>query len=109
MKHKDSVVLSYLHKTGKQLQDELAAKHEDGEFLPEITHGNPHLHKIKDKLLVSYQDLVVDLYFVYRVYALDRKTGKSRFKDWLRRLERHRSLEHKLHFDSCFVDIGGDH
>lgn len=109
MKHKDSIVLRYLAKTGSELINEMALKHEDGEFLPEITRHAPHLHKLKDKLLTSYCDLVADIREVHDAYIVCKQDGKSKFKTWLKNLEHHKRLENKLHFDSCFIDLGGDH
>lgn len=104
----DSVVFSYLASAASRLINEMADKHDaDGEFLPEI--NNPHLHKLKHKLLATYCDLVIEISSIVHTYKECRKTGKSQFKQWARKLACSRKLEHKLTFDSCFIDIGGDH
>lgn len=109
MKDKDSIVLTYLAKTGSELISEMATKHEDGEFLPEITLNSPHLHKLKEKLLASYCDLVAEISDIYNTYKLSKKEGRTKFRMWLKNLERSRKLEHKLYFDALHIDIGGDH
>lgn len=68
--HKDSIVFTYLAKASSKLINEMAAKHEDGEFLPEITLRNPHLHKLKSKLLASYCDLVIEIGEIFNTYSL---------------------------------------
>ncbi len=103
----DSVVVSYLASAASRLINEMKNKHDsDGEFLPEI--NDPHLHKLKHKLLASYCDLISEVGAIMHAYKLCKKTGKSQFKQWTRKLAHSRKLENKLHFHS-FIDIGGDH
>lgn len=109
MKHEDSVIISYLAKASSRLINEMASKHEDGEFLPEITLKNPHLHKLKSKLLASYCDLIIEIGSICQTYELSKQEARKQFKAWVKNLERSKSLEHKLYFDSLHIDIGGDH
>lgn len=96
-------------KAASKLVNEMAQKHEGDEFLPEITLKSPHLHKIKQKLLNSYCDLVIEIGSICDTYKLSKKDARSQFRTWLKNLERSKSLEHKLYFDSLHIDIGGDH
>lgn len=109
MNKDDSVVFSYLASAALKLVNEMAIKHEDGEFLPDITSKSPHLYKAKDKLLASYCDLIIDIGDICNTYKLCKKTARIKFKIWLKNLERSRHAEHKLYFDSSHIDIGGDH
>jgi len=103
----ESVVFSYLASAATKLIKEVASKHDEhGEFLPEI--NVPHLHKLKNELLSTYCDLMAEIGVISRTYLHCRKTGKSQFREWSKKLAHSRRLEQKLHFDS-FIDIGGDH
>lgn len=107
--NKDSIVILYLTKTFVNLSEELASKHEDGEFLPHITKHHPHLHKTKEELLSSYCTLIIEIESICNIYSLSRKEARTKFKAWLQKLKHSRRMEHKLHFDACCIDIGGDH
>lgn len=103
----ESAVFSYLASAASRLINEMSTKHDaDGEFLPEI--NNPHLHKLKHKLLASYCDLVIEVGIIAHTYNSCKKTGKSQFKQWVKKLAHSKRIEHNLYFDS-FIDIGGDH
>jgi hypothetical protein len=107
MIHKDSIVFSYLASAASKLIKEMASKHDEhGEFLPETR--NPHLHKLKTKVLMTYCDLIIEIGTIMETYTKCRRTGKLQFKQWTKKLAHYRQLETKLHFD-CFIDIGGDH
>lgn len=107
MIHEDSVVFLYLARAASTLLSEMTSKHDEhGEFLPEI--NDPHLHKLKHKLLANYCDLIAEVGTIMHAYKQCKKTGKLQFKQWTKKLASSRRLENKLHFHS-FIDIGGDH
>lgn len=99
---------TYLTKTGSKLINDMALKHEDGEFLPEITLKNPHLHKRKQELLNSYCNLLIEIGDIFRLYEICKKEAKIELIKWSKTLKLNRCLENKLYFDSL-IDIGGDH
>lgn len=106
--NKECPALSYLENLGSQLTKELAQKHEDGEFLPEITNRSPHLHKRKKELLISYVDLLLDVGKAIREYKSKRET-KEKIKILAKNLKKSKSLEHKLVFDSFLIELGENH
>lgn len=100
--------VTYLAKTGSKLINDIALKHEGGEFLPEITLKNPHLHKRKQELLKSYCDLLIGISDIFRAYETCKKEAKIELRKWSKTLKFNKSLEIKLYFDS-FIEGGGDH
>lgn len=104
---KNSVVLSYLDNAAFKLSNEVHAKNDGDEFLPEISE--PHLHKRKTELHSSYHMLIVEIHSIRRHYGLHRPSAKVRFKAWLEKLRALKVKENHLHFDACLIDLGGDH
>ena len=86
----------------------MALKHEDGEFLPEITSRNPHLHKRKSELLNLYCDLIIDAGEIFRSYKCKKEAG-TKLKGWVKNLKTSKTLENGLFFDSLLIEIGENH
>lgn len=102
--------LSSLAEFGSVLMYEIAFKHEDGVFLPEITRSNPHYHKEVGLLLKGYCKLLKEISVIFHSYEKkSQEDADAMIEQWLDKLKDHRSKETKLLFDSMMVDIGGDH
>jgi hypothetical protein len=101
MKHND---LAHMAKIGSDFINELASKHEEGEFLLHLTSQNPHLHKKTQELLNSYCDLIAQLSSVFRKAKDEHRLAE--FEVWLDRLQKNRNLETQLYYDVHHTDIG---
>jgi len=108
MNKTNSLILSYLARAIADHVNNIALKHENGEFLPEITYKNPHLHKRKDELLNLYCDLIIDAGEIFRNYNCNKET-KVKLSNWIKTLKASKKLENNLFFDSHFVEIGENH
>jgi hypothetical protein len=97
--------LNQVAKVGREIFKDIANKHEDGEFLPEVT--DPNLHREKQEVLVSYCDCLVELGNVMREECKVR--ASDRFGVLVERLKENRSKEHSLFWKAFSLDIGGDH
>lgn len=101
--------LSCLAEFGSVLMYEIAHKHEDGVFLPEITKLNPHYHKEVGHLLKGYCRLLKEISVIFREYENTQHDIDALIAEWLDKLKAHKSKETKLLLDAMMLDIGGDH
>lgn len=97
--------LNQVAQVGREIFKDIANKHEDGEFLPEV--NDPNLHKEKREVLVSYCDLLGELGNI--VHERCKIRASDRFDLLITRLKDNRSKERTLFWKAFNLDIGGDH
>lgn len=99
--------LNQVTKVGRDLLRDIANKHEDGEFLPEVTAVDPNLHREKQEVLFSYCDTLIELGHVMREEC--KITASDRFDLLIVRLKENHAKERDLFWKAFNLDIGGDH
>jgi len=99
--------LNQVAKVGKEIFNDIANKHENGEFLPEVTAVDPNLHREKQEVLVSYCDTLVELGHVMHEECKIKAADK--FDTLIAKLKKTRSRERSLFWKAFNLDIGGDH
>lgn len=99
--------LNQVAKVGREIFKDIASKHEDGEFLPEVTAVDPNLHREKREVLVSYCDMLGELGNI--VHEKCRVRASDRFDLLVTKLKENRSKERSLFWKAFNLDIGGDH
>lgn len=100
----DDLLLNYAAKKGAQLLKDVRDKHENGEFLLELTAQNPHLYKNVQYVLITYCELISELGFI-----LAEKDKKIKMSSWIKKLRKTQTLEKKLFFDCFNIELGGNH
>jgi hypothetical protein len=97
--------LNQVAQVGRQIFKDIANKHEDGEFLPEV--NDPNLHREKQEVLVSYCDLLGELGNI--VHERCKIRASDRFDLLITRLKENHAKERSLFWKTFNLDIGGDH
>ena len=97
--------VNHVAKVGAEILKDIANKHEDGEFLPEVS--DPNLQREKREVLVSYCDMLAELSGI--VHDKCQVRASNRFDFLITRLKENRSKEHSLFWKAFSLDIGGDH
>lgn len=105
----ESLFLENVAQMGREIFRDIANKHEDGEFLPEVTAANPNLHRETKALLFTYCQLLAELGEVFMLHGHCQIKAKKKLSDLKTKLKANRYKENTLFWKTFNLEIGGDH
>lgn len=94
---------------GREIFEDIANKHEDDEFLPEITAANPNLHRETNAVLASYCKLLAELGEVFVLHGSCKISAATKMANLKIKLKENRKKENTLFWKTFNLEIGGDH